>query len=204
VASPLAELAAALVAIDSVNPALVSGGAGEREIASFAADWCMAQGFEVEVLGDERPSVVATKRGSGGGRSLLLNGHLDTVGVAGMEAPFEPRIEGDRLYGRGAYDMKGALAAILLAASDATGLRGDLIVTLVADEELASIGTEAVVESARAVLRSSPSRPSYEWRSPIEASSASSSRSRASPRTARGRISVWTQSRTWGRFWSPS
>jgi acetylornithine deacetylase len=148
--SSLGELAAALVAIDSVNPALVPGGAGEREIATFVADWCVTQGFEVEVLGDERPSVVATKRGSGGGRSLLLNGHLDTVGVAGMEAPFEPRIEDERLYGRGAYDMKGALAAILLAASDVTGLRGDLIVTLVADEELASIGTEAVVEYVRA------------------------------------------------------
>ena len=148
--SSVGELAAALVAIDSINPALVPGGAGEREIASFVADWCVAHGFEVEVLGDERPSVVATKRGSGGGRSLLLNGHLDTVGVAGMEAPFEPRIEGDRLYGRGAYDMKGALAAILLAASDVTGLRGDVIVTLVADEELASIGTEAVVERVRA------------------------------------------------------
>ena len=146
----MGELAAALVAIDSVNPALVPGGAGEREIASFVADWCLTQGFEVEVLGDERPSIVATKRGSGGGRSLLLNGHLDTVGVAGMEAPFEPRIEGDRLYGRGAYDMKGALAAIMLAATDLTGLRGDLIVTLVADEELASLGTEAVVESLRA------------------------------------------------------
>ena len=148
--SSLGELAAALVAIDSVNPALVPGGAGEREIASFVADWCLAQGFEVEVLGDERPSVVATKHGSGGGRSLLLNGHLDTVGVAGMEAPFEPRMKDDRLYGRGAYDMKGALAAILLAASDVTGLRGDVIVTLVADEELASIGTEAVVECVRA------------------------------------------------------
>ena len=148
--SSLGELAAALVAIDSVNPALVPGGAGEREIASFVADWCVTQGFEVEVLGDERPSVVATKRGSGDGRSLLLNGHLDTVGVAGMKAPFEPRIEDDRLYGRGAYDMKGALAAILLAACDVTELSGDLIVTLVADEELASIGTEAVVECVRA------------------------------------------------------
>lgn len=146
----LLELAAALVAIDSVNPALVPGGAGEGEIASFVADWCVAHGFEVEVLGDERPSVVATRRGSGGGRSLLLNGHLDTVGVAGMQAPFEPRIDDDRLYGRGAYDMKGALAAILLAANDLTGLRGDVIVTLVADEELASIGTEAVIECVHA------------------------------------------------------
>jgi acetylornithine deacetylase len=148
--SALNELAAALVAIDSINPALVPGGAGEREIASFAADWCADHGLDVELLGNERPSVVATKHGSGGGRSLLLNGHLDTVGVAGMEAPFEPRVEDGRLYGRGAYDMKGALAAIMLAATEATRLRGDVIVTLVADEELGSIGTEAVVERMHA------------------------------------------------------
>lgn len=94
--------------------------------------------------------MIATRRGSGGGRSLLLNGHLDTVGVAGMEAPHEPRIESGRLYGRGAYDMKGAVAAILLAAAQATGLRGDVIVTAVADEELASTGTAAVLERVRA------------------------------------------------------
>ena len=148
--SSLSELTSELVAIDSVNPALVPGGAGEREIAFFVADWCAKHGLDVEMLGDDRPSVVATRRGSGGGRSLLLNGHLDTVGVAGMEKPFSPRVEDGRLYGRGAYDMKGALAAILLAATEATGLRGDVIVTLVADEELASIGTEAVVERVQA------------------------------------------------------
>jgi acetylornithine deacetylase len=146
----VSELAAALVAIDSVNPALVPGGAGEREVASFVGDWCARHGLEVEILGDEHPSVVATKRGSGGGRSLLLNGHLDTVGVAGMEAPFNPRVENGRLYGRGAYDIKGALAAILVAATEAAGLRGDVTLTLVADEELASIGTEAVLERVHA------------------------------------------------------
>jgi acetylornithine deacetylase len=146
----LAQLTAALVAIDSVNPALVPGGAGEREIAGFVADWCGTHGLDVEVLAGARPSVIAVRRGTGGGRSLLLNAHLDTVGVAGMEAPFEPRIDNGRLYGRGAYDMKGALAAMLLAATEASGLRGDVIVTLVADEELGSIGTEAVVEHVRA------------------------------------------------------
>src|SRR5690242_4652347 len=149
-ASSLSELAGALVAIDSVNPALVPGGAGEHEIASFVAGWCAEQGLDVELLGKERPSVVATKRGSGGGRSLLLNGHLDTVGVAGMEAPFEPRIEDGRLYGRGAYDMKGAVAALMLAAAEAPSLRGDIILTAVADEELASVGTEAVLERVTA------------------------------------------------------
>jgi acetylornithine deacetylase len=146
----LTELAARLVAVDSVNPGLVPGGKGERELAMFVADWCADRGLDVEVIGVERPSVIATRRGSGGGRSLLLNGHLDTVGVVGMEAPHEPRIEDGRLYGRGAYDMKGAVAAILLAAAEASGLRGDVIVTAVADEELASIGTEAVLERVRA------------------------------------------------------
>jgi acetylornithine deacetylase len=146
----LTELTARLVEIDSVNPALVPGGKGERELALFVAEWCDSHGLEVELVGDERPSVVATRRGSGGGRSLLLNAHLDTVGVAGMEAPHVARVEDGRLYGRGAYDMKGALAAILIAAAGAPGVRGDVIVTAVADEELASIGTEAVLERVRA------------------------------------------------------
>jgi len=146
----LTELAARLVAIDSVNPDLIAGAPGERDAAAFVAEWCAGHGLDVEVVGDERPSVIATKRGSGGGRSLLLNGHLDTVGVVGMEAPHEPRVEDGRLYGRGAYDMKGAIAAIMLAAAQATGLRGDVIVTAVADEEFASIGTEAVLERVRA------------------------------------------------------
>jgi acetylornithine deacetylase len=146
----LTELTAQLVAIESVNPALVPGGGGEREIALFVARWCEQRGLEVELVGDERPSVIATRPGSGGGRSLLLNAHLDTVGVTGMAEPYAPRVESGRLYGRGAYDMKGALAAILLAAAGARGLRGDVIVTAVADEELASVGTEAVLERVHA------------------------------------------------------
>jgi acetylornithine deacetylase len=128
-----------------VNPGLVPGGSGEREIAAFVADWCAGRGLDVEVVGDERPSVIAIRRGSGGGCSLLLNGHLDTVGLAGMDAPLEPRVVDGRLYGRGSYDMKGALAAILVAAAEAPPLRGDLVLTLVADEELASVGTESVL-----------------------------------------------------------
>jgi acetylornithine deacetylase len=128
----------------------VPGGGGERAIADFVAAWCVDRGFDVEVTGGERASVIARRNGSGGGRSLLLNGHLDTVGIAGMEAPFEPRVEDGRLYGRGAYDMKGAIAALLLAVAEAPALRGDLILTAVADEELASVGTEAVLERVTA------------------------------------------------------
>ena len=87
------DLLAELVAIDSVNPALVPGGAGESEIAAFVAAWLSEQGLEVTV--DEplagRPSVVGVARGTGGGASLMLNAHLDTVNVDGMERPHEPR-----------------------------------------------------------------------------------------------------------------
>jgi len=147
----LTDLLAQLVAIDSINPKLIDGAPGERALALFVADRLGRAGLDVELLGPrDRPSVIAVARGSGGGRSLLLNAHLDTVGVAGMKAPHEPRIEEGRMYGRGTYDMKGGLAAIMDAAVQAATLRGDVIVTAVADEELASIGTEAVLEHVRA------------------------------------------------------
>ena len=154
--SDVAELVAQLVAIDSVNPDLVPGGRGEHAIATFVAGWLDRAGLDVTL--DEpvpgRPNVIAVARGTGGGRSLMLNGHLDTVGVAGMRRPHTPEIVGDRLYGRGAYDMKGGLAAIMLAGAAAAGsgadgerrLRGDVIVTAVIDEEHASLGTHSVLQ----------------------------------------------------------
>lgn len=138
-----------LVAINSINPDLVVGGAGESEIARFVAEWLTRAGLEVviDVPRAGRPNVVGIVRGTGGGRSLILNAHMDTVGVAGMERPHEPSIVGNRLYGRGAYDMKSGLAAIMMAAANAQkrSLRGDVILTAVADEEFASIGTSSVL-----------------------------------------------------------
>src|SRR5687767_14787763 len=89
-----AELVSELVAIPSVNPDLVPGGTGEAEVAAYVAGWLRDAGLEVEVdeAASGRPSVVAVARGRGGGRSLILNGHLDTVGVEGMERPFVPDI----------------------------------------------------------------------------------------------------------------
>jgi acetylornithine deacetylase len=142
-----------LVSIDSVNPALVAGGAGEREIAGFVAGWAEDAGLAVQIVAPDpkRPSVVATAAGKGGGRSLMLNAHLDTVGVAGMAAPHDPRVEDGRLHGRGSYDMKGGLAACMLAAAAAEeGLAGDVILTAVSDEEHSSIGVQAVLERIRA------------------------------------------------------
>jgi|tagenome__1003787_1003787.scaffolds.fasta_scaffold20895515_3 acetylornithine deacetylase len=152
--SRVAQLAADLVRIDSVNPGLIAGAAGEAEIAKFVAEWCERAGLDVTVVeaASGRPSVIATAHGRGGGATLLLNAHLDTVGTEAMKAPFDARVEDGRLYGRGSYDMKGALAAAMVAAADArdADLRGDVIVTAVADEELGSLGTEAILEHARA------------------------------------------------------
>ena len=144
----LTELTKQLVRIDSVNPDLVPGGAGEGELARFVADWLADSGLEVEMeeVAPGRPNVVGRARGGGGGSTLLLNAHMDTVGHEGMEAALEPRVEDGRLYGRGAYDMKGSLAAIMVAGAEAAkaGLRGDVLVAAVVDEEVHSIGAEAV------------------------------------------------------------
>jgi len=148
------ELLSGLVRIDSVNPDLVEGGAGEGDIARFVAAWLEDAGLEVEVeeVAPGRFNAVGIARGSGGGRTLLLNAHMDTVGVSGMERPFEPVVEEGRLHGRGAYDMKAGLAAIMLAGAESAraGLRGDVVVTAVCDEEVASIGSARIVERYRA------------------------------------------------------
>ena len=121
----LAALTAELVAIDSTNPDLVPGGAGEAEIARFVADWLESAGLDVELreLGPSRANVIGVARGSGGGRTLMLNAHMDVVGAGGMAEPWTPRIDGTRLYGRGAYDMKASLAAIMLAGREAARLQ---------------------------------------------------------------------------------
>ena len=144
----LEELICDLVRIESVNPDLAASGSGEAKIARFVAGWLADAGLDVEVIEPKpgRPSVVGVLRGSGGGRSLMLNAHMDTVGAGGMEDAFTPFVRDGRVYGRGAYDMKASLAAIMLAAKRAPKLKGDLMVTAVSDEEVASIGTAAVVE----------------------------------------------------------
>jgi acetylornithine deacetylase len=177
-----------LIAIDSVNPDLVPGAGGEAAIAAWCAEWLAGHGFEVHVLEElpGRPSVVGIARGHGGGPSLMLNGHLDTVGVGTWAGPgdgasdvaglgtrpgvrdtgtseragdgaFSPHPFGGGqrdglIFGRGAFDMKGGVAAILVAAAraSAAGLAGDVVVALVADEEFGSRGTEEVLRNFRA------------------------------------------------------
>ena len=140
-----------LASVDSVNPALVPGAAGEQAVAGQVVDWAMACGLFVEVLDGTpgRPSVLVRSRppGSGSGRSLMICGHLDTVGLGGMQEPLSARVEADRMLGRGVYDMKAGLAAALLACRDVArlGLDGELIVAAVADEEHASLGVQEVL-----------------------------------------------------------
>ena len=158
-------LLAELVAIDSVNPDLVPGGAGEARMAEYIADWGRSADLETHVqeAGPGRPNVILIARGSGGGKSLMLNAHTDVVGVSEMDAPFQPAIRDGRLYGRGAYDMKSGLAACMLAVKTAREmpLRGDVILSAVVDEEYGSIGTEALLAewerwSADALLIAEP------------------------------------------------
>jgi acetylornithine deacetylase len=153
---PIVQLASDLVAIDSVNPSLVPGGAGEGSVADFLAAWLRRAGFDVELteVAPGRPNVVALANGSGRGPTRLLCGHTDTVGVEGMTAPFDPVVRDGRLYGRGSQDMKGGLAAMMTAAADwLSGGRhgaGRVIVAAVADEEYASLGADAFAAGWRA------------------------------------------------------
>ena len=141
-----------LVQINSTNPTLDATNAGEGEIAVVLAQFAAELGMEVTV--DEvvpaRPNVVGILKGSGGGRSLMFNGHMDTVGVDGMDEPFSAAIRDGKLYGRGAQDMKGSLAAMLGAVKairDAQiSLSGDLILAFVIDEETVSEGTADLVK----------------------------------------------------------
>jgi acetylornithine deacetylase len=147
-------LLSSLVRINSVNPSLVPGAAGEAEVAGFVKRWLNERGIQADLCtaAPGRPSVIGRVPGKGGGRSLLLNAHFDTVGVEGMPEPFTPRIQDGRLYGRGAYDMKGSLAACMAALAEirAGELEGDVLLAAVADEEHASLGTQEVLKHVRA------------------------------------------------------
>ncbi len=144
-----------LVAIDSVNPSLVPGARGESAIAQRIAAELMSIGLTVDVteVAPGRPNVVGTLEGRTPGRALMLCGHIDTVGVIGMEKPFDPVERDGRLYGRGAQDMKGGVAAMVGAARvivESGGLAsGRLVIAAVIDEEHASLGADALVTRYR-------------------------------------------------------
>jgi acetylornithine deacetylase len=144
-----------LIRIDSVNPTLAAAGRGEAEIAAYTSGVLKRIGMDVRKLESEpgRISVLGTLKGSGGGTSLMLNAHYDTVGVEGMEEPFSAAVRDGKMFGRGAYDMKGSLAAQIAAvkalADSGAKLRGDVVIAAVADEEYGSLGTMDVIKHIR-------------------------------------------------------
>lgn len=145
-----------LIAIDSINPSLVPGSAGEREVAQALQSYMRSIGMDVslEEVSPGRDNVVGVFEGRESGPSLMFCGHSDTVGVEGMTRPFDPVEKDGRIYGRGSGDMKGGLAAMLGAArviSENGGWRkGRLILAAVIDEEYQSIGAEALVKNWKA------------------------------------------------------
>ncbi|MCH8285572.1 ArgE/DapE family deacylase [candidate division KSB1 bacterium] len=145
-----------LVQINSINPVLVKDAPGETEIGSFIAGVLRSSGVETQINEIEpgRVNVTGVVKGSGTGKSLMLNAHMDTVGVDGMSDPFSGKISNGKVYGRGSQDMKGSIAAMLAAVKYITEnnvkLNGDLIATFVADEEYGSIGSQQIAKQIKA------------------------------------------------------
>jgi len=143
-------ITSSLVAIESHRDAP----GRERPCAEEVARWFRQWGFEPEmpVVLENRPNVYCTLKGSGGGASLMLNGHIDTVPAYVMDIPpFSPELRDGLLYGRGTVDMKGALACMMVAMrllrDEKIPLRGDVIFAGVINEEDRSEGTEFLVRN---------------------------------------------------------
>ena len=161
-----------LVRVDSRNPTLVAGAPGEARVAGVLADVLTSWGFRVDVrdAAPGRPNVVARigRSPASDVPSLMFNGHIDVVGIEGMvHPPWDGVVRDGRLYGRGSSDMKGGVAAMCAAAvraADAAGsegLRGEIIITAVVDEEYSSLGTRALMAAglrADAAIVTEPTR----------------------------------------------
>lgn len=154
-----------LVRIDSQNPSLVPGAAGETAVAKALGAVLEAWGFDCRLdrVDGERCNLVA-RIGRPGGRSLMFNGHLDVVGVSGMtHPPFGGEKRDGRIYGRGSADMKSGIAAMCCAAlrANEAGMNGEIIIAAVIDEEFSSLGTRALIASgvrADAAIVTEPTR----------------------------------------------
>jgi acetylornithine deacetylase/succinyl-diaminopimelate desuccinylase-like protein len=152
------ELLSAMVRIESVTPWLIPTGSGEGALAEFISKRLEGTGVEVTIVEVEpgRPNVLARLRGTGGGPTLCINAHTDTVGYANwQDEALVPRLDGDILYGLGVADDKSGVAAGILAlealAKSETKLRGDLLVACVADEEGVSIGSEHLARAGHGI-----------------------------------------------------
>ena len=144
-----------LVSIGSVNPDIEKGH-GEIDVAKYIAEYCEKAGLKVETqdVADGRFNVIATLKGSQPGKTLMLNGHMDTVGIRNMSIdPFKPFIENGRFHGRGASDMKGSIAAMMVASKalseSGASMKGNLVISTVAGEEYDNAGTKKMIDDPR-------------------------------------------------------
>jgi acetylornithine deacetylase len=143
------EILSEMVQLNSVNPGLVPGGEGEGRMAKYLCNLLRSGGIPTELheVAPGRFNVVASIRGTRPGPRVLLNGHMDTVGVEGMTAPFSPVPDNGRIYGRGTQDMKSGIAAGVAALLELSGnpdcFCGEVVLSAVADEEDKSIGTQS-------------------------------------------------------------
>ena len=142
-----------MIRLPSPNP-----GGTEAQTAAYVADYCRRLGLEVETpeVVPGRPNVVARLRGAQGGPAVALNSHMDTVpaSVGWTDDPFGGVVRDGRVYGLGASDAKGQIAAMLGALKALAGgraeLAGEVVLTAVIDEEVGSLGTRNVVEGLKA------------------------------------------------------
>jgi acetylornithine deacetylase len=168
----LVALASALIGFDTTARQPGEPPRDEAALQQYVAERLGAAGAEVDLFEPDadamrgkplvppdldfagRPQLIATRRGSGGGRSLVLNGHIDVVSAEPRDAwtsdPFAAEVRDGRLYGRGSCDMKGGIAAMVFAvetlAALGVRLRGDMIVATNTDEESSGAGGSALVE----------------------------------------------------------
>jgi acetylornithine deacetylase len=144
----LIDLASALIRIPSFKP-------DETPVARFLDAWFRERGYHVGLQEIEpgRLQTIATLKGTGGGASLMLNGHTDINALTRRwrRDPWTPTLEGDRLYGHGVQNMKGGLASIIIAAESirrsGVRLRGDLVVACVAGETQGGEGTHYLMRT---------------------------------------------------------
>src|SRR5215468_11718220 len=143
----LVELASDLIRIPSFKTE-------ETAVARFLEKFFRDRGYQVELQEIEagRFQTIATLRGTGGGASLMLNGHTDINALTRRwrRDPWTPALEGDRLYGHGGQNMKGGLASIIMTAEavrrSGVRLAGDLVVACVAGETQGGEGTHYLME----------------------------------------------------------
>jgi acetylornithine deacetylase len=146
-ATELIDLASALIRIPSFKTE-------ETAVALFLDEFFRQRGYAVDLQEIEpgRLQTIATLRGTGGGASLMLNGHTDinALTMRWKRDPWTPRLEGDRLYGHGVQNMKGGLASIIMTAEairrSGVRLAGDLVVACVAGETQGGEGTHHLME----------------------------------------------------------